>query len=346
MRWTKSVLFLIILISIVISGMIITENILGTTLFSQPVEYSNQAANSTAYIQNGVSGIVILTDPTLNQTVKISVDYYPLDSGSGVVVTHDGYIITAFHVIGDPRTLKSEKQLKKMTDDDIKYYVEEAAVGSYILKNPQLGEALTGSELNIDSFQVGESTSSISESVNILNQRKLLNVSSYKQVIKVVTPSMTNFTDAELVDVGDASADEDVALLKINADDLSSLAVSSQKPQYRQNIRIYGYPMNGNQTNYQKDLTNLNPSSATGFYISELNRDDGVIYYQTTAQVSEGYSGGPVINEENNLLGIVIYNINRTSKIKFPNDSKRSVFLSAQSIIEICKKNNVPINIV
>jgi hypothetical protein len=344
MRWLKSVLFLMVLVLIIISGIFITENILGTTLLSQPVDYSNQSANSTAYIQNGVSGVVILTDPALNQTVEMNVDFYPLDSGSGVIITNNGYIITAFHVIGDPRTLKSEKQLKKMTDDDIKFYLAEAAVSSYIQQYPQLSEVLTGSTINIGNIQEREN-SSLTKLVDLLNQRKLLNVSSYKQVIRVSRPSMTYLMDAQLVDVGDASADEDIALLKVNSRDLPSLPVSSQKPQFRQNIRIYGYPASENQ-NIQRTLSDLNPSSATGFFISELSHNQGIVYYQTTAQVSEGYSGGPVVNSKNKILGIVIYNINRTSKLNLLSDSKRSVFLSAQSIIEICKKNNVQINIV
>ncbi len=344
MRWVKRVIFLSLLVLIIISGIFITENILGTTLLSQPVDYSNQSANSTVYIQNGVSGVVTMTDPTLNQTVKMNVDFYPLDSGSGVIVTNNGYIITAFHVIGDPRTLKSEKQLKKMTDDDIKFYVAEAAVSSYIQQYPQISEALTGSTITIDNIQEREN-SSLTKLIDLLTQRKLLNVSSYKQVIKVSRPSITDFMDAQLVDVGDASEDEDIALLKVDARDLPSIPVSFKKPQYRENIRIYGYPASENQ-NIQRTISEFNPSSATGFFISELSHNQGIIYYQTTAQVSEGYSGGPVVNGENKILGLVIYNINRTSKLKLLSDSKRSVFLSSQSIIEICKKNNVPINII
>lgn len=354
MSLAKNTLILISIVLVVFAGMTVAEDFLGislTSLFSQPVSFSNQSASSTAYIQNGVSGVVTLTDPFLKRTVNINVDYYPLDSGSGVVVTSDGYIITAFHVVGDPKTLKNQQQLKKMDNNDIKLYVEEAAVTSYISKsNPQLGdELLTNTTGNGPNLRMGGNSADVDGVIASLNQRNLLNVSSYKQVIKVGFPSNSvsgNLLDARLVDVGASSTDDDVALLKVEARNLPALSVSSQKPKNGENVRIYGYPGNSTGTDYKKNTLSLTTSSAAGSLTSKVPNNLGTIYYETTAQVSEGYSGGPVINGQNKVLGIVIYSIQGGTKLKHSTNSQNSVFLSSDYVIQICNKNHVPLNIV
>lgn len=354
MSLAKKGLVLISVIVLVISGGIIAENILGISLFSKPTNFSPQSANSTVYIQNGVSGIVTLTDPTINKTVNIYIDYYPLDSGSGVIVTGDGFIITAFHVVGDPQSLKNEQKLKRMDDNDIKQYLEEAAVYSYLSRNnKQLGEKLLGNTIsNQPEFQVGTNSSQVSQLTALLNQRNLITVDSYKQAIKVKLPASNNintdgFLNASLVDVGDSGSDTDIALLKLdlNTRNLPALAISSQRPRTGENIRIYGYPGNNTGSQYLTNPSPLTPSSSAGSLTSEISNSKGTIYYETNASVSEGYSGGPVVDHLNNVLGIVIYNI-ETKKFRQSSNTQFSVFLSAEYILKICNKNHIPINIV
>lgn len=251
-------------------------------------------------------------------------------------------------MVSDPLSLKNGQQLKKMSEADIKHYLEEAAVTSYIYKYPTFGEDLIGSTVSITPGQI-EDNKKLDQLITRLHQKNLLNVSSYSQTIKVKFPSNTpykEFLNARLVDVGEGNNDEDVALLKVNAENLPAQNISSHKPSYRENIRIYGYPGIGNETDYQDSLSSLNPSSATGFITREVSRKQGIIYYQTNAHVSRGYSGGPVFNRQNNILGIIIYGESSSSKYKDSQDSEKCLFLSADSIIKICKRNNIHINII
>ena len=135
-------MLVVVLFILIITGLIIAEILLGYSPFSQSVAYSAQAASSTVYIQNGVSGVVTLTDPLQGKTVNININYDPLDSGSGVIVSNNGFIITAFHVIGDPTAIENN-QLELMNNNDVLNYVEDAAVTSYISQDdPQLGVEL------------------------------------------------------------------------------------------------------------------------------------------------------------------------------------------------------------
>ena len=346
MKPSIKLLIIISLIAVPIMGVVIAENIAETFLYPQQAVYSPGSANSTVFILNGVSGTVTITDPTLGKNVSVNIDYDPLESGSGAIITPNGYIITAFHVISDVRTLKSQKLLKTMSDEDIKLYLEEAAVNSYLSRNPRFGSQLLYNN-PAQSFQINDHN--VDLVVAQLSQSNLISVSSSKQVVKVRLPSsngVNKFIDANIVDVGNATMDEDVALLKIDASDLPALQINSGKPRTGENLRIYGYPGNNSKTEMQYLMNStVIPATSAGSLKSQIANPQGIRYYETSAQVSEGYSGGPVLDAQNKILGIVIYSIEKQSGFKQFMSSQSSVFLSSEYLIELCKRNNVPITL-
>lgn len=228
-----------------------------------------------------------------------------------------------------------------MDQNDINNHLEEAAVTIYMTRNnPQLGNELLYNE-TIYNSNFGYSENNIQNMVKLLEQRNLISVTSSKQDIKVKLPFTNNFLDASLVDVGDPNSNEDIALLKVNSNNLPALTVNSHQPATRENLRIYGYP--GNTTDSKYINSTVNPSSTAGFIQSQIRNDFNILYYESTAQATEGYSGGPVIDHQNAILGIIIYSIETQSRFKKSTNS--SVFLSSQYIIQICNKNQIPINI-
>lgn len=334
----KKVLIGVLLAVLVISGAYVANNFLISY-------FSLQSADPVVYVENGVSGTVIITDPYLNKTQIIDTGYYPFDAGSGVIVTSNGYVITAFHVVGDPQA-NAQQILKKMDDNDIGFYVEQAAVRQYISNyNPEFGKKL----IKDNSTALGANLdNNMSYLTRLLVQKNLVSVKSDEQVIKVHIRTSTRvaYLDAQLVDVGDPASYDDVALLKLNSsvlnsvENLNSLNISSKKPTVGENIRIYGYPDNKVQT--QSTIQSV----TTGQLISTMPNSFGTVYYQTSAITSPGYSGGPVLNPQNNVMGIIIYELELTGQPNNQIISQSSLFLSSNYIIQICKKNNVPINVV
>ena len=296
--------------------------------------YSLQSADPIVNIENDVSGVVTIEDPYLNKTEDIKIDSHLLEDGSGVIVTPDGYIITAFHVISDPQSENNHKILRKMNNNDIKTYLEQEAVQDYLSQyNSQLGSEL------VNNSNLNKNTSILAK---LLVQKNLISVKSGEQVIKVDIRSFIRVAsfNAQLVDVGNSASDDDVALLKINTDEnLPYLNISSQTPAMGENIRMYGYP-----DNKLKSLFII-PSVATGQLIDTMPNSLGTIYYETNATAAPGYSGGPVLNSQNKVIGILIYGIG-SKYSNNPSDLVNSLFLSSKYIIQICKKNNVPITIV
>jgi len=303
---------------------------------------NSQAGGSVVYIENGVSGDVSISDPYLNKTTDINVVYYPLDSGSGFIVNSDGYIITAFHVVGDPQAEQNQGILKLMDNNDIQLYLERAAVTNYISKyNPQLGSELIYNSSN--SSSIISTQPNINSTTDLMNQMNLIQVKSSKQQIRVRLPGsgVGDYINANLIDVGNSANSGDVALLKIETifKKLNPLTINSNNPTANEKIQIYGYPVRseGMYTNYNQ--SELQSSSITGIITTEMSIN-GSVYYGTTAKTTHGFSGGPILDNDNNVLGIIIYSLVTSNTTQ----QSGSAFLSSQYIIQICKKNNVAIN--
>ncbi len=168
-------------------------------------------------------------------------------------------------------------------------------------------------------------------------------MTSDEQDIKVYlrTPSRIATQNAQLIDVGNSASDEDIALLKINStDSLPFLNISSQAPTTGEYIRIFGFPDNSILTQ------SAEPSISEGTLTDMAPNQYGTIYYQTTATSAPGDSGGPVLNAKNSVIGITIFKSELISPITQQVESQFTLFLSSNYIIQICKKNHVPINIV
>jgi hypothetical protein len=230
-----------------------------------------------------------------------------------------------------------------MNKNDVLNYVEDAAVNSYISQDdPQLGVELLNNNTINSNFQMN--TNNINTVVELLNQENLIKADSYEQDIKVKLPSNTNTLNASLIDVGDPNTDEDIALLKVNANNLPALSINSQTPSNGESIRIYGYPGNSTQSQYDQNSV-VTPSSSTGNIQSEVTNTFNTIYYENSATATPGFSGGPALDSQNNVLGIIIYSLGTENGFRQNNNNESSAFLSSQYLIQICNKNNVHITV-
>ncbi len=345
MKHLKHSTLVVIAIFVAILG-VLAQNAIGNNYYVQSSNSNSQTAGSVVYIENGVTGVVSITDPFVNRTTDINVEYAPLDSGSGFIVNSNGYIITAFHVIGDPLAVTNNNTLKLMNSTDVQNYIEKAAVEGYITDyNPQLGSELASNNLPGNPMII-QTQPNVNSTTALLIQRNLITVKSSKQQIKVKLPGSTggNSINANLIDVGNPNTDQDVALLKISSlfQNLHSLSISSTKPTNGDEISIYGYPVvkSGMYSDFNQSI--IRPSSTSGKFTGVIP-NNGTVFYQTSAITTHGYSGGPVLNSQNNVLGIIIYSIITSNQ---QGNATSSLFLSSNYIIQLCNKNNVSIHVV
>ena len=318
-----------------------------------PNSHAGIVQNGTVYIESGFSGVVTIKNPLTHKKVNVTVNYQPYSTGSGSIVTKNGYIITAFHVVSDSNTLNKENKLKKMNSNDIKWYVKEIGLINYIKKDPKLSSKFLKNMSNHDPEKaMGDIT------VKFI-KNGWISTKTYKSTIYVKGLGLkgdgnNNSLKARLVDVGDSNKDQDIALLKVNPDKgktLPALAVSAKNPKICEKISIYGYPgkkmearlnKNNKTKNSASKSLNYTPFVSSGHLIAKEPNAQGTIYYRTSAVTAEGYSGGPVVNNENKVTGVLVYGIG--SK-KNPEKMVASLYLSSKYIKEICNKNKVPITV-
>ena len=201
--------------------------------------------------------------------------------GSGFFISPDGYIVTNAHVVetirnGDEKAYAAMKE--QVLTDIIKAYVDELR---------QMGEA---------------------KARQVLSTVKLVDVKKFNNVVLQDGTKLTYDIKAFGAPLGggdvlDASG-KDCAIIKINIKHAPTLPIGdSEKVQLQDKIYVIGYPG-------AADLRNLDQKSAleasiTDGAISAIKQTrDGIPLLQHSAPTAPGNSGGPALNDRNEVVGI------------------------------------------
>ena len=312
--------FLLIMIVIGFSG-------IGYVQAAGSSSSSLNTASTTVSVEQGFSGTVTIKDPMFNKTSTVTVNYQPYSYGSGFIINKNGYILTAFHVLSDSRALERKNQLKPMSSSDIKWYVEEAGLLYYLKnKNPALAYKIFK---NVPKNPT-DRRKALERATDDFIKKGRISSNSYRSEIYVKGNALhkanaSNSLKASLVSSGNTAKGEDIALLKVNTRGVKlPAAVISLNHKMNEKVAVYGYPVT------KKSST---PSRSSGNLKAVAPNSKGTTYYVTNALTCEGYSGGPVFNSQNRVIGILGYGI-------FNGKSKKSgsLFLSSSYIQKICKK--------
>lgn len=316
-------------------AVVVIFGIIGVVAYTIYLPAAASPQNATVFIVSAVSGSATVIDPTDNKAYDVTVDYYGISAGSGFIITSDGYIATAAHVVGDPWELEKNGVIRKMTDDDLKFYVDKAAIYIFLQKaHPEMVSSLTESELDT--------------LTNQFMTAGAVKASKYKNDIYIRGPafpeSANNPAQARLIDMGDSNSEMDVAILKVDkVNKLPYLPLNNHKINVGDNVRIYGYPME--QFAFYNDMelkggskelwNSIYTSTLTsGIVSAERPTPKGTKYYQTDAAVDSGSSGGPVCNTNNQVIGILVQGF-QTQGFNF--------FLPSEYIIQMCNENGVKV---
>ncbi|MDQ1144279.1 serine protease Do [Bacillus sp. SORGH_AS 510] len=195
-------------------------------------------------------------------------------SGSGGIISSDGYIVTNAHVV----------ETTQMKDEDIANAAFEQLVN-----------------IMADYFKVDYDTA----------YNYMLNYTQYtgiKKVIKVILPG-GDVLDGEVKSYGaPINEGKDVAVLKIEGKNLPTLPLgNSDNIQNQDNIWVIGYPAAADSDLLSPDSSLVSSMNAGQISATSKKTEQGSPVIQINAAATHGNSGGPVINEKGEIIGLLTF---------------------------------------
>lgn len=218
-------------------------------------------------------------------------------SGSGWVITPDGYVVTNAHVV-------------KVDDDELKQMIIMQAFQEQINEDIQT----TIGDLQQMGLTLSEE-----------QRQKLANVyaSFYARYMTLLTkPVIQTFVNlgaaipgygnvqkgypAEIKKSGEPAPGKDVAILKINANNLPTVTISNDRVKLQDRVIAMGYPgvatFNPMLT---QDQSNIVPTTTAGTISAFKKMGTGAWeVYQHDVAITHGNSGGPLFDEKGEVIGV------------------------------------------
>jgi serine protease Do len=195
-------------------------------------------------------------------------------SGSGAIISSDGYIVTNAHVV----------EATQMKDEEI--------------ANAAFDQLVT---IMADYFKVDYETA----------YQYMLTYTQYtgiEKVIKVILPS-GDVLDGEVKSYGaPINEGKDVAVLKIEGKNLPTLPLgNSDDIQNQDNIWVSGYPAAADSDLLSPDSSLVSSMNAGQISATSKKTEQGSPVIQINAAATHGNSGGPVINEKGQIIGLLTF---------------------------------------
>lgn len=224
---------------------------------------------------------------------------YPLElSGSGTFISAHGDILTADHVVNPPHDTQLDQFLEQTAAPDVATYYDSNVDPKAPQSQAQIAQDLENGEFN-PSTQYDTPGSDVYLSTDYTGPLSAQSISN--------VPTSIHAT-VDRIEQQSSFNDKDVAIVHVNnMNDMPSISLADSSTVQEQDVlTIIGFPGNG-------DVSDTNP---TDFFTSSVNKvfvssmkttDTGAPVIQVSGNVEHGDSGGPALNSQGSVVGIVSF---------------------------------------
>ena len=219
-------------------------------------------------------------------------------TGTGFFITGDGYVATNSHLIDrDNAFIRRHfilSAFQQITDANI----SELEISWAIKFTEQQRTLLYNTYSSVYSRLFSMVLNDLKKTVYVV----------YRKDIEG-KPSVSETKAASIIIRGTPMPGKDVAILKIEADtNLPTLKIASGNlPQVGEQLYVYGYPAPVTNNDFVAAESGIEPTLTTGIVSAIKNSVNGWPVVQMDANINHGSSGGPVCNNNGEVIGLTTF---------------------------------------
>lgn len=241
-------------------------------------------------------------------------------SGSGTFISSHGDILTADHVVNPPQDQSLSQYLDDTAAQDVTNYINAHSKTQVTVA--QVDQELKTGQIS-STPQYGQTISQVFLSTQFTGPLTAPDLSSVPANLQA---------PVDKIEAQSAVDQSDVAIIHVNMNDMPSVQLGdSSSVQQQDQLTIIGFPGNGDVSAKPTDLLN---SSVNNIGVSSIKTtDSGAQVIQVGGNVEHGDSGGPALDSNGNVVGIVSFGLSTSG------DPGGTSFLQASNSAETLIKS-------
>ncbi len=280
-------------------------------------------------------------------------------SGSGFLTTANGYIATNGHVVvysakdavaslvtSNDTVQRSYLRSLGLNDAQITATKADAAALAaqvakiYNFSDDQLKFSDKG-ELTL--VALGSEPPNLQQLINLKNSAQLAALRHDSDTIKQAQLIGSNYSSKDnyttIADPKNGFSSSDVALLKINVTKAPAIPIATERVVQNQKIILMGFP--GDAGNPLVDITQSDVTVTDGV-VSAIRQAAGGKgkLYQSDADASHGNSGGPAIDDQGRVIGLLTYRYTNAE----PGNATKSYIRDITDFTDLASAYNIRLN--
>ncbi|GHO44274.1 S1 family peptidase [Ktedonospora formicarum] len=216
-------------------------------------------------------------------------------SGSGTFISADGDILTADHVVNPPKDDSLNSYIEQQATEDIANYLKSQGKQT---TSKEVEQQLANGTLKAD-VAIDQTESEVFLSTDYTGSLSATSFSSIPSYIHKTVDKIKQQSSLE---------QRDLAIIHAPFTDMPSIQLGdSSSVQQQDELTIIGFPGNGDVSNRPTDLLT---SSVNKISVSSIKTtDNGAPVIQVGGNVEHGDSGGPALDQEGRVVGIVSFGL-------------------------------------